>query len=95
MLKYVALMEVDVPALWSGIYPMYNSTAQLFRSPIEEDREKVEQWLREQKKQYPNSRVNSTKCDKKYSIQTTIIAFDDKQSKRLEHFLENSSISEI
>ena len=49
MLKYVALMEVDVPALWSGIYPMYNSTAQLFRSPIEEEREKVEQWLREQK----------------------------------------------
>ena len=40
MLKYVALMKVDRPALWSKWHT--GSTAQYYKSEIETDKEKVE-----------------------------------------------------
>lgn len=85
MLKYVALLEVDQPALWSGWRQA--PSARYFKSPIEEDKKKVEKWLRDEKKKYPNARVNSSLTDKKYFIHTAIIAFDDKESKNFETFL--------
>ena len=48
MLKYVALLKVDEPALWSQWHS--GPTARYFKSPIETDKKKVEQWLRDEKK---------------------------------------------
>ncbi len=86
MLKYVALLKVDEPALWSQWHS--GPTARYFKSPIETDKKKVEQWLRDEKKKYPNARVNSSIADKKYIIYTTVIAFDEQESKNIETFLK-------
>lgn len=86
MLKYVALLKVDQPELWSVWHS--GPTARYFKSPIETDKEKVEQWLRDELKKYPNARVNNSTADKKYIIYTTIIAFNEKESENVERFLE-------
>ena len=86
MLKYVALMKVDEPKLWSQWHSA--PTARYFKSSIETDKKVVEKWLRDEKKKYPNARINNSRADKKYIIFTTIIAFDDKESKNVEMFLK-------
>lgn len=85
MLKYVALMKVNQPQLWSQWHS--TPTERYFKSPVDTDKTVVQKWLRDEKKKYPNARVNSNLADKKYSIYTTIIAFDDKESKNVEMFL--------
>ena len=78
MLKYVAFMKVDRPARWTEW--CCGPTAQLFTSPIEKEKSKVEQWLEEELKRYPDASVNERFENKKYFIQTTIIAFNVEKS---------------
>ncbi len=87
MLKYVALMKVDRPALWSKWHT--GSTAQYYKSEIETDKEKVEKWLKEELEKYPNARVNENISDREYLIRNTIIAFDENESENVEAFIKN------
>ncbi len=86
MLKYVALLRVDQPALWYQW--TYRPTEHCYISPIVDDKIAAEKWLKDELKKYPDRRVNSSHTDRKYYIHTTIIAFDDKESKNFEKFLE-------
>lgn len=87
-MKYVALLRVDKPELWGKWHS--GSTAQYFKSPIEEEREKVEKWLMDEMEKYPDARVNDSNADRKYIIYNTIIAFEEKESENVEKFLEMS-----
>lgn len=87
-MKYVALLRVDKPELWGKWHS--RSTAQYFKSPIEEEREKVEKWLMDEMEKYPDARVNDSNADRKYIIYNTIIAFEEKESENVEKFLEMS-----
>ena len=62
MLKYVAFMKVDRPARWTEW--CCGPTAQLFTSPIEKEKSKVEQWLEEELKRYPDASVNAFNVEK-------------------------------
>ena len=86
MLKYVALMRIDKPDLWCQWHS--GSTACYFKSPIFESSLEAEKWLQENLEKYPNSTVNTKIANKKYYIFTTIIAFDDKESKNINTFLD-------
>lgn len=87
MLKYVALLKVDQPRLWSEWHS--GSTERYFKSPIETDKEKVEAWQKEELKKYPNARINESIADKDYLIYTSIFAFDDEKSNNVEKFLNS------
>lgn len=86
MLKYVAFMKVDQPELWSQWTS--GPTVVFFKSPIEVEREKIEQWIEKQKKKYSSGKDEETLSGKKGYIETTIIAFDAEQSENLEKFLK-------
>lgn len=88
MLKYVAIMKVDRPKLWSNWSTGGIKSYQYFKSPIETERDKVEKWLNDEKKKYPDSRINEEIADRAFIIDTTIIAFDDQESENIEKFLE-------
>lgn len=90
MLKYVALMMVDRPELW-GRWTS-GPTSQYFKSPIETDKKKVQKWLKDKIKEYPDARINGGTPNRKYYIRTTIIAFDDKESKNFEDFLDHGMV---
>lgn len=89
-MKYVALLTVDRPELWSRWTS--GSTAQNYKSPIETDKKKVEKWLRDKLKEYPNARVNGGPADREYYIRTTVIAFDEKESKNFEDYLKHAIV---
>ena len=86
MLKYVALMRVDKPELWTQWHS--SPTERYFKSPVLTDKTLVENWLRDEMKKYPNARVNISRADKEYLIYTTIIAFNDEESENVEMFLD-------
>lgn len=89
MLKYVAFMKVDRPRRWSEW--CCGPTAQLFTSPIEKEKAKVEQWLEEELKKYPDASINEKYEGQEYSIVTSIIAFNvEKSSENVGAFLTNS-----
>lgn len=85
MLKYVALLKVDKPKLWSEWHSL--PTEQYFKSPIETDKEKVVAWQKKELEKYPNARVNERMADRDYLIYTSIIAFDNEKSTNVEEFL--------
>lgn len=89
-MKYIALMAVDRPELWcqwtSG------PTVQYYKSPVEDEKKKAQDWLRETLKKYPNARVNGGPADKKYYIRTAIVAFDEKESKNFTDFLKHAMV---
>lgn len=87
MLKYVALMRVDQPSLWSKWHS--GSTARYCKSEIETDKEKVEKWLKDELEKYSNARINESKADRDYLIYSTIIAFDENESRNVETFIKN------
>lgn len=86
MLKYVALLKMDQPRLWGQWHS--GPTAKYFKSPIEIDKKKVEEWLDTEKEKYPNARINNSNADKDYIIYTTIIAFDENESENVNEFLK-------
>lgn len=86
MLKYVSILRVDQPKLWSQWHS--GSTERYFKSPIETDKNKVEDWLKTELEKYPNARINENISDRDYFIHTSIIAFDDEKSNNIEGFLE-------
>lgn len=86
MLKYVALLKVDLPKLWS-VWHSY-PTARYFRSSIETDKKQVEKWLEDEIKKYPGASVNTGIAYENYMIYTTIIAFDEHESENVQKFLE-------
>lgn len=86
MLKYLALLKVDQPQLWTSWHS--GPTAHYFKSPIETDKAKVEKWLRTEEEKYPDARININQMDKKYLIWDTIIAFDEAESKNVEEFFK-------
>ncbi len=86
MLKYVALLRVDKPKLWGEWHS--GPTERYFKSSIEVDKEKVDKWLKDELKKYPNARINDTMADKDYIVHTSIIAFDEKESSNVETFLK-------
>ena len=85
MLKYVAIISVDKPALWSTWHS--RPTNRLFTSPISDSKEDVQKWLDEKLEEYPDARINEARPDKEYYIQKTIIAFDEDESEDTEYFL--------
>lgn len=87
MLKYVAVLKVYKPDR-SGKWRFYEPGPKYFISSIESEKSKVEKWLSDEIKKYPDANVNSDKFDKEYVLKTTIIAFDDKESENVERFLE-------
>ena len=56
MLKYVAVLEVDYPRLASKWHN--GNTYKRFVSPIETEKDKVQQWVNDKIKEYPYSIVN-------------------------------------
>lgn len=86
-MKYIALLKVDQPAAWSSY--RIGKTASIFTSPISSNKEEVQEWLKKEKSKYKNARINNNKADKKYIVFTTIIAFDEKESKNVETFFNN------
>ena len=87
MLKYVALLKVDRPKSWGQWHS--GPTARYFKSSVETDKEIVEKWLQKELEKYPDARVNESIADKEYLIYTTVIAFDEQETKDLETFLES------
>ena len=85
MLKYVALMTVDQPEHWHQWHS--GPTARNCKSPIDTDKAVVEAWLAAQLEKFPDARVNEKIADRKYFIQTAIIAFDDTESANLGDYL--------
>lgn len=85
MLKYVALLRVDQPKLWSRWHS--GSTERYYKSSIEEEKNKVEEWLKKELTKYPNARINERIADKEYLIYTTILAFDEQESDNFLEFL--------
>jgi len=90
MLKYIAFMTVDPLGRTMGKW-ICGPTAQLFTSPIEKDKAKVEQWLQEELKKYPDACVDDKYKGQEYCIRTSIIAFNvEKSSKNAGYFLTES-----
>jgi len=90
MLKYIALMMVDRPQLWSQWHS--GPTSQYYKSPVETNKKEVQKWLKDKLKEYPNANVNSSHINKEYYIRTTVIAFDDEETKDFEDFLSHGMI---
>ena len=87
MLKYVALLTVERPARWRE----WNSSIseKHYKSPIETEKSKVQMWLENELKKYPDASINSTNTSNEYFIHTAIIAFEDKESSNVEGFIKN------
>lgn len=86
MLKYLALLKVDKPDEWGKWHSL--PTAKYYKSSIEEEKKTVEKWIKKELKKYPNSRVNESKTDREFFINTGILAFDDEESEDINKFLE-------
>lgn len=90
MMKYVALLNVDKPERWGHWHG--GPTAQYYKSPIETDKRKAEKWLEEELKKYPDATINGGPANREFFIRTTVIAFDDNETKDFEGFLEHGMV---
>ena len=86
MLKYVAILEVDYPRL-AGQWHSGNIHKR-FKSPIEEDKSKVEEWVQEKIKEYPYAIVNRGRMYTEIVINYCIIPFEETEAVNMEYMLE-------
>lgn len=85
MLKYVVILRVDKPKLWSQWHS--GSTERYYKSPIFENEEEANKWRDEKLKEYPDSSINKYDYEKKYYINISVLAFDEEKSKDFQNFL--------
>lgn len=86
MLKFVAILEVDYPRLacqWHS-----GNTYKRFKSPVETDRQKVEQWVEQKIKEYPYAIVNRGWIYTEIVINYCIIPFEEEAGINIENMLE-------
>ena len=92
-MKYIVLVKIDEPELWSKCRP--GLSAKHFKSPFMESKEEAKRWSESFLKKYrSNARINEKSCDKKYFIKYGILAIDENDSFGLE-FLEDFVIWKV
>lgn len=86
MSKYVAVLVVHRPSSLVGWH--FGSTMQTFRSPVEVDKDKVKNWLKEKLACYPDAKINVPRNEAYTTVNYCIIHFEETEGVNVEEMLD-------